>query len=195
MTTIPPIPPHGEHQTPDERRQLARRFIIDARQELATGNRLQAGEKAWGAVAQMFKLAAERRGWQHMSHPHIVNIGRHLRAEYEEDYASQTLADAIYDAYDKGHRNFYENWTSLDEVERVVEGIEEFLPTLDAMASAEPRPFTITSNTQRDALRMLTGNYQLQVGDRSDAGFSLRHQPDGNGSGDRADSGGGLEGP
>ncbi len=183
MTTVPPIPPHGDHQTPEERRQLASRFIIDARQELETGNRLQAGEKAWGAVAQMFKLAAERRGWQHMSHPHIVNIGRHLRAEYEDDYASQPLADAIYDAYDKGHRNFYENWSSLNEVERVVEGIETFLPVLDAMASSEPRPFTITSNTQRDALRMLTGNYQLQVGDRSEVGFSLRHQPGENGSG------------
>ena len=48
MTAMPPIPPHGDHQTPDERRQLARRFIIHARQELEVGNRLQAGEKGMG---------------------------------------------------------------------------------------------------------------------------------------------------
>ncbi len=194
MTTIPPIRPHGDHQTPDERRQLARRFIIDARQELETGNRLQAGEKAWGAVVQMFKIAAERRGWNHNSHSLVEFMGRHLLVAYPE-YDTGPLNRALHDAFDRGHRNFYENWSSLDEVEEVVEEVEEVLPDLDAMASAEPRPFTITSNTQRDALRMLTGNYQLQVGDRSDAGFSLRHQPGRNGSGDRADSDGGPEKP
>ena len=194
MTTIPPIPPHGDHQTPDERRQLARRFIIDARQELETGNRLQAGEKAWGAVVQMFKIAAERRGWNHNSHSLVEFMGRHLLVAYPE-YDTGPLNRALHDAFDRGHRNFYENWSSLDEVEEVVEEVEEVLPDLEALASAEPRPFVIDSNRQLRQLRALTGNVTLQVGDRSDVGFSLRHQPGGNGSGDSADSGGGPEGP
>ena len=182
MTTMPPIPPHGEHQTPDERRQLARRFIIDARQELETGNRLQAGEKAWGAVAQMFKLAAERRGWNHHSHRLVRDMGFHLLAAYPE-YSSAELNLALFDAFDKGHRNFYENWSSPDEVTAVVEDIEMFLPVLDTLASADMRPFVITSRSQLNNLRNLTGNDGLQVGDRSDVGFSLRHQSGGNGSG------------
>ncbi len=182
MTTIPPIPPHGEHQTPEERRQFAQRFIIDARQELETGNRLQAGEKAWGAVAQMFKIAAERRGWQNHSHRLVRDIGFHLLAAYPE-YSSAELNLALFDAFDKGHRNFYENWSSPDEVTAVVEDIEMFLPVLDTLASADMRPFVITSRSQLNNLRNLTDNDGLQMGDRSDVGFSLRHQPGGNGSG------------
>ena len=182
MTAVPPIPPYGDHQTPEERRQLARRFIIDARQELETGNRLQAGEKVWGAVAQMFKLAAERRGWNHNSHSLVEFMGRHLLAAYPE-YDTGPFNRALHDAFDRGHRNFYENWSSLDEVEEVVEEVEGILPGLEALASAEPRPFAIDSNRQLRQLRALTGNVTLQVGDRSEVGFSLRHQPGENGSG------------
>ena len=194
MTTIPPIPPHGEHQTPEERRQFAQRFIIDARQELETGNRLQAGEKAWGAVVQMFKIAAERRGWNHNSHSLVRDMGFHLLAAYPE-YDSGELNRALFAAFDRGHRNFYENWASPDEVTAVVEGVEEFLPVLDTLAAADMRTFVITSRNQPNNLRNLTGNDSLQVGDRSDVGFSLRHQPGGNGSEDRADSDGGPEEP
>ena len=191
---MPPIPSHGDRQThienvaPDrragrgaagrirpseERRQLAHRFIIDARQELETDNRLQAGEKAWGAVAQMFKIAAEQRGWRHFSHRQLEDIGRHLLTEYPE-YNTGPLANALNDAYRQGHQNFYENWASPGEVEEAVEGVERFLPGLDAMASAERRPFDIASNAQRDRLRSLTGDDGLERGDRSEAGFSLR---------------------
>ena len=179
MTAVPPIPPHGDHQTPYERRQLARRFIIHARQELEAGNRLQAGEKAWGAVAQMFKIAADRRGWRHFSHRQLEEMGRHLLTEYPE-YNTGPLANALNDVYRKGHQNFYENWSSLGEVEEAVEGIERFMPDLETMAFAEPRPFAIVSNAQRDRLRSLTGDDRLEMGDRSEVGFSLRHQPGGN---------------
>ena len=182
MTTVPPIPPHGDHQTPDERRQLARRFIIHARQELEVGNRLQAGEKAWGAVAQMFKLSADRRGWRHHSHQLVRDMGFHLLAAYPE-YSSADLNLALFNAFDRGHRNFYENWSSPDEVTAVVEGVEEYLPVLDTLASADIRPFVITSRNQLNNLRNLTGDDRLQIGDRSEVGFSLRHRPGGNGSG------------
>ena len=45
---------------------------------------------------------------------------------------------------------------------------------LESLASEEPRPFTIESNSQLRRLRVLTGNDELQVGDESEVGFSLR---------------------
>ena len=190
MTTVPPIPPHGDYQTPDERRQLARRFITEARAELegGNGNRLQAGEKAWGAVVQMLKIAAERRGWQHHSHRLVRDMGFHLLAAYPE-YNSGALSLALFAAFDRGHRNFYENWSSSEEVTAVVEDIETFLPVLDTLASADMRPFVITSRNQLNDLRNLTGDNSLQVGDRSEVGFSLRHWPGGNGSDGGEDNG------
>ena len=104
-------------------------------------------------------------------------------AAYPE-YNSAELSLALFDAFDRGHRNFYENWSSPDEVMAVVEGVETFLPVLDTVVSADMQPFIITSRRQLNNLRNLTGNSGLQLGDRSEVGFSLRHQPGGNGSGD-----------
>ncbi len=178
MTTIPPLPEHGVQSRAD-RRIISQRFIAQARQELAQGNRLQAGEKAWGAVAQRLKIIAEGRGWNHGSHRQLESIGRQIRAEYP-DCDSPAFADALSDAYHKGHENFYENRRSPDEVADTVEGVENALPVLEVMEDLLPRPFQITSNTQRRRLEELTGDTTLQVGDASQVGFSLRHHPPAN---------------
>ena len=67
MVAAPDLPTPGVQSTED-RRQISRRLIIHAREELAAGNRLRAGEKAWGAVVQPTKAIAEQRGWPHQSH-------------------------------------------------------------------------------------------------------------------------------
>ena len=93
-------------------------------------------------------------------------MGFHLLAAYPE-YSSADLNLALFNAFDRGHRNFYENWSSPDEVTAVVEGVEEYLPVLDTLASADMRPFVITSRNQLNNLRNLTGNNSLQLGDSS----------------------------
>ena len=50
---------------------------------------------------------------------------------------------------------------------------------LEALQRANPQPFTISSNTQRRRLMALTGNGELQIGDSSQVGFSLKHTPNG----------------
>ena len=55
--TTPTLPPPGV-QTPDNHWAIALRFLDHAQEELDKGNRLQAGEKAWGAVAHQFKAIA-----------------------------------------------------------------------------------------------------------------------------------------
>ncbi len=172
MTTVPPLPDPGL-QTPEDRRAISRRFMHHAREELGKGNRLQAGEKAWGAVAHQLKIIGEQRGWNHESHRQVENIGKHIVVEFNEP----ELANALSDAYHKGHRNFYENQTSVGALTETLQAVEEALPTLEALQFEAPRPFTITSNQQRRRLVELTGNTGLKIGDTSPVGFSLRHDP------------------
>ena len=172
MTTIPPLPEPGL-QSPEDRRPrhppgwwMGRRFIQLAREELAQGHRLQAGEKAWGAIAYNLKAIGQLRGWRHGSHRALENIGKQIVAEYE----SSELAIAISEANHIGHYNFYENQRNPETIADLIETVAE------ALQFEAPRPFAITSNQQR-RLAELTGNDGLQVGDASPVGFSLRHRP------------------
>ena len=180
LQPVPPLPepaPEGRESTPDQRRAMSHRFIVQARNELRQGNRLQAGEKAWGAVAQQLKIVGQARGWGHRGHRQMESIGRHIRSEYP-DLASQPLADALSDAYHKGHDNFYENHRTWEEIEEVVEAVERELPALERLATEaanSPRPFQIQGASALRRLREITGNSELKVGDRSDVGFSLKH--------------------
>ena len=178
MTVKPPLPEPAEEQSPEDRRAMSRRFILEAREELEGGNRLQAGEKAWGAVAQHLKIIADSRGWNHGSHRQLESIGHHIRAEYP-DYDSGDFAAAMSNAYHKGHKNFYENWLDSDEVEETIEGVDKLLPVLESIESEAPRYFKINSNSQRRRLVELTGNQGLQIGGESFVGFSNRHSQSG----------------
>jgi hypothetical protein len=171
MVDAPDLPMPGVQSTED-RRQISRRLIIHAREELAAGNRLQAGEKAWGAVVQPMKAIAEQRGWPHQSHRDIREVTSQVALEYGFDH-DQSLAVA--DAYRVGHENFYENQRSVEVLAAMIERVEDVAPTLIGLTTMPPRPFTITSNVQLRRLRRLTGDDDLQIGDTSSVGFSLNH--------------------
>jgi hypothetical protein len=177
MTEIPPLPEPG-FQSADDRRAIGRRFILQARYYLEQRDRLQAGEKAWGAIAHNLKVIGEQRGWGHESHQQLENIGRQIIVEFD----TSELGNAISEVFHNGHRNFYENQRTIDEMQVTIESAEEALPMLEALHEAPPRPFTITSNTQLRRLRALTGNNGLQIGDSSPVGFSLKHTPDSHGT-------------
>ena len=170
MLSVPDLPEPGE-QSLDDRLQISRRFIIHAREELANGNRLQAGEKAWGAVVQPLKAIAEQRGWWHQSHRDIHNVGLQILAESPD----VDLQDAISEAYRVGHENFYENHRHPEELAEMMDKVEGVMPVLGALPDVPPRRFTIVSNTQLRRLRSLTGDDGLQLGDTSAVGFSLKH--------------------
>lgn len=170
MLTAPDLPEPGE-QSLDDRRRISRRFIIHAREELEKGHRLQAGEKAWGAVVQPLKAVAEQRGWRHQSHRDIHNVGLQILAENPD----VDLQDAISEAYRVGHENFYENHRHPEELAEMMDKVEDVMPILEALPDAAPRPFTIASNTQLRRLRSLTGENSLRLGDISAVGFSLKH--------------------
>ena len=170
MADIPPLPEPG-FQSADDRRTIGRRFILQARNYLEQGDRLQAGEKAWGAIAHNLKALGEMRGWRHDSHRLVENIGRQIVAESLDT----DLGVFISEVYHKGHENFYENQRSEATLREVIDEAEQAVPLLEALQRAAPRLFTISSNTQLRRLKALTGNDDLQMGDTSPVGFSLKH--------------------
>ena len=130
---------------------------------------MQAGEKAWGAVVQPFKVIADQRGWLHNSHQDIHAVASQIALEYGFDH-DQSLA--LSEAYRVGHENFYENHRSVEELTDMIDRVEGLMPYLIRLTDTPPRPFTITSNTQLRRLRRITNNDSLEVGDTSPAGFS-----------------------
>lgn len=168
MTTVPDLPPPGV-QSDEDRRRISEIFIAQAREELAQSSRLQAGEKAWGAVVQPFKVIAEQRGWPHKSHQDVREVARQVVLEYGLD---NDQSEILSDAYRVGHQNFYENYYRVGELADMIDRVEGLLPYLVSLTTTPPRPFAITSNTQLRRLRRLTGNDSLEIGDTSPAGFS-----------------------
>ena len=179
MTTVA-LPEPGEASVED-RVQISRRLIEQAREELAAGDRLQATEKAWGAFAQMMKAHGQQRGWLNLGgHRTVGHIARQLDAEYAEIPVASAFVAA-----DNGHRNFYDNEMSPPEITEIIAVVADVLPVLEDALAGSPRPFVIT---ERDVwrVRTLTGRQTLEVGDRSAVGFSNTHQADRDGAGDDA---------
>ena len=135
MADIPPLPEPGL-QSADDRRTIGRRFIIQARKHLDEGDRLQAGEKAWGALAQNLKAIGELRGWRHESHRLVESIGRQVVAESQ----NSDLGEYISEVYHKGHENFYENQRSEETLSEVIAQAELALPILNLLQHSLPRP-------------------------------------------------------
>ena len=170
MTTTPALPEPGA-ATVEDRVHISRRFIQQAPRELERGDRLQATEKIWGALAQMLKAHGQQRGWLNMgSHRTVGRIVQQLAAEYDNG----RILNA-YIAADNGHRNFYDNEMSPSEIEGIIEVVASVLPELERALEEPPRPFVINNVDQRWRVRTLTGKQDLQVGDASPTGFSNTH--------------------
>ena len=167
----PQLPPPGS-ASPEDRMAISRTFIQHAREELEQGSRLQASEKAWGAMAQALKAIAQVRGWKHRGHDNILDIGHQIGMEY--NYSIVIVAT---DMANSLHRNFYENNDNAAVIEETIITIEDALPDLEDARLTPPRPYTIAHRSDRNRLRRLTGNPDLQIGDTSPVGFSLNHPP------------------
>ena len=170
MTTTPALPEPGV-ATVEDRVHISRRFIHQAPEELERGDRLQATEKIWGALAQMLKAHGQQRGWFNLGgHRTVGHIARQLTDEYDD----RRILTA-YVAADNGHRNFYDNEMSPPEIEGIIEVVASVLPQLERALQEPPRPFVINNVDQRWRVRTLTGKQDLQVGDSSPTGFSNTH--------------------
>lgn len=119
-TTAPervPIEPYTTH---------SRRLMEHAEEELAKGDRLQASEKAWGAVAHQIKAIAERRGWEYEKHQQVFGIVQRLANETEDP----TKVTNLFDVARGMHDNFYVDSTPLSYIEDQIGRVKELLDIL-----------------------------------------------------------------
>ncbi len=105
------MPPRQRRQSPERRDAAIRKHLPKAKEYwskwpayLAQGDLCQAGEKGWGAVAQLAKAVASHRGWVHSGHEEIRSIIRQIADESpdEPDIRRALLAA------ESLHGNFYE---------------------------------------------------------------------------------------
>ena len=119
MTTarVEPIESHDVH---------SERLIRHAEEKLAEGDRLQASEKAWGAVAHRLKVIAERRGWEYNTHAQVYRIIKQLSVEQDNRQITVLFSAA------KGfHQNYYIDAMPLEELNDEMENVKELLRLLE----------------------------------------------------------------
>ena len=112
----------------------AREYWTKAPAYLAEGDLCQAGEKGWGAVAQLTKAVATLRGWQHYGHEAIRDAIRGLAYEMPEQAAVVIRARR---SAEQLHGNFYEVHMNRDQAEGALDDVRSLLEILWELLPAE----------------------------------------------------------
>ena len=127
MTTTPPPPieAHADHRD---------RLLAHAREMIEAGDRLQASEKIWGAVAHGLKAVADERGW-----PYGTHADGGVIAVYIARQVGNRQIALLFRAIENLHRNFYDDVYEPEEIaERLVDA-ETLLSLLDDAHNAMPQ--------------------------------------------------------
>ena len=113
--------------TPEEHIEVSRRFLVHADEFLEASDLPQASEKAWGAVAQYLKAAANKRGWRNGAHSDFFTIKDRLARETDNPRRISELFAILREQ----HVNFYEISYPRGEVELGVDAAKEFIDRLE----------------------------------------------------------------
>ena len=138
--------------------QISRRALQQARIHLAEGDRLQASEKASGAVAAATKGVAESRNWAHDNHALRNSVVSQLAAELGR---STPDAQALYRgraAANEQHQNYFDNVALEDDILRDIGFAEAYVLVIERMMSVPPRPFTVSEETDSYRIAQITGH-------------------------------------
>lgn len=129
----------------------SRRLMLQANYELERkGDRVQASEKAAGAVAHAVKAMGESRHWHHDSHNRRRRIVNLIAAEF----AAPDL-NLMQDTADKLHDNFYENTMYASEVRDRLNRVIPLLSGFMELLTRAPNPEFIPTPEQELMLRRL----------------------------------------
>ena len=132
--------------------QLSRQYIQRADEYLCAGDRVQASEKGWGAVAEAMKSIAEDRGWNHNSQRLLNDVAFQLSAEWGRPDMRRLFVVAK-----DLHINFYEDNMGLDDIAASVGDAKTLLRELQTLRQQPSRPPVIATREQRNRWRRLTG--------------------------------------
>ena len=130
----------------DRHAEISRRLLLQANHELAAkGDRVQASEKAAGAVAHAVKAVAEDRQWRNGSH--------HLRRQVMDMIAAefgQPDLQILQQRADELHNNFYEDLLEDWQLAERLAAINALLDSLTEIRRQGPNPdFAPTPEQQR----------------------------------------------
>lgn len=131
--------------------EMCRRLIQQAQYELEQkGDRVQASEKAAGAVAHAIKAIGEDRQWRHGSHNlrrEIVNL---VADEFQRPDAKllQGVADQL-------HANFYEDSMFEFRLKELLAEVMELLEFLLEVWERGPNPDFVPSTDQQQSIDRL----------------------------------------
>ena len=143
--------------------ELSRQYIARADEYLRAGDRVQASEKGWGAVAEAVKSIAEQRGWNHQGHRLLDDIVLQLSEEWERPDVR-----LLFDTAERLHINFYEDALAPDAIAARLGNVKTLLEELEALRSLPPRSVALDSRERRLRWRRLTGEL-LPLGAETDA--------------------------
>ena len=107
---------------------LKDRYLKEAKELIANGNYLQAGEKLWGASAEIVKAVAAKGGKMLTTHKSIADYV----VELDKEHPEWNLIDAFSIAQGL-HVNFYEDELPKRYVERGYEIVKEFVDKLESL--------------------------------------------------------------
>ena len=144
---------------------LSRRLMEQANYELDTmSDRVQASDKASGAVAQAVQAIAEDRNWRHHSHNLRRDIVGLLADEFQQPQIRylQAIADQL-------HNNYYENWLGENLVTSLLAEVNSLIPLLwEARERGANRDFTLTPSQQRIIDRLLLSEAEARADESID---------------------------
>ena len=132
--------------------QLSRQYIERADEYLRAGDRVQASEKGWSAMAEVIKSIAEQRGWNHQGHRLLDDIVLQLSEEWDRPDVR-----LLFDTAERLHINFYEDALQLDAIAARVGDAKDLLRELQTLRTMPPRPVVLDSRERRLRWRRLTG--------------------------------------
>ncbi len=138
--------------------QISRRSLQQSRIHLAEGDRLQASEKASGAVAAATKGVAELRNWAHDNHALRNSVVSQLAAELGR---STPDAQALYRgraAANEQHQNYFDNVALEDDILRDIGFAEAYVLVIEKVMSEPPKPFTVAEDTDSYRIAQITGH-------------------------------------
>lgn len=115
-------------QQPIESHEVhSKRLLQHATEQLEKGDRLQASEKAWGAVAHQMKVVAEKRGWPYKTHRHVYEIADRL----SEEMGDPTLR-RLFNTANTLHQNFYADEKPVSVLKKDIDDVKELLDILES---------------------------------------------------------------
>jgi hypothetical protein len=108
------------------------KFLLQGEGELEKGDFRQAGEKFWGAAAQIVKAFAEDKGYRHDGHAWLFEVADKISMELEDEGLKEKfcLAGML-------HTNFYEGWLTEGEIKRCALQTKEFVKKIKEMLNSE----------------------------------------------------------